>query len=186
MMSRHHLAPYGASYGYAAGTKEITTQVAQTAIAGATAALVSGIEGYSLGYHPKLDEKGNEVKGTDGKVVTELKTVETSVGPVPLSLLIGAGLHAAAFFGSDESGEIYGFDADYIHAAGSGAIAVWAANRGFEIGRKWKEEALKKEQAAKTEKTAGTAAGVQGYARIGAGGYAGYRPQDVYASQFAR
>jgi hypothetical protein len=32
----------------------------------------------------------------------------------------------------------------------------------------------------------GAASGVQGYARIGQGGYAGYRPQDVYASQFMR
>lgn len=187
MMSRHHLAPYGHSYGYVAGTKEITSQVAQTAITGVSAALFSAIDGYSLGDYPKLDKDGKEIKGADGKPVLERKTVEVSVGPIPLTLLAGAALHAAAFVGSDEAGEVYGIDADYIHSAGAGAIAAWAATRGFEIGKKMKEKALAEEDK-KKKPAPGTPAPakVEGYARVGQGGYAGYRPQDVYASQFMR
>ena len=144
MMHRSHLAPYG--YGNVAGTKEITSQVGQTLVTGVTAAAVTAYEGYT-GSEPK-------------------------VGPVPVSLLIGAGLHALAFYGSTEDGELYGMDADYVHSAAAGAIAAWSANRGFEIGKKIKEKYAAKD----------ASPGTKGLPQ----GYAGYRPQDVYASQFSR
>lgn len=149
MLHRSHLAPYG----YAAGTKEIGTQLGQTAITGVTAAALSAVEGYS------------------GK--------EYSLGPVPLTLVVGGALHAAAFLASDEGGEVMGVDADYIHSAGAGAIAVWAANRGFELGKKMKE---KKAAAPATPPATTAPPATKGLPQ----GYAGYRPNDVYASQFTR
>lgn len=150
MMHRSHLAPYG--YGNVAGKTEVMSQVGQTVITGAAAALMTGIESY--------------------------RNEETKVGPVPVSLLAAGILHAAAFYGSSEDGELYGMDADYVHSAAAGFAAAWAANRGHEIGKKMREKA----DAAKTGDANATPAtpAAKGLPQ----GYAGYRPQDVYAAQF--
>lgn len=167
MLRPHHLAPYGNSYGFdgnVAGTKEITSQVAQTAITAGTAALLTAVEGYKAATDTTGEKKG-----------------EIMVGPVPLNILIGAGLHAAAFFGSDDEGTLYGIDADYVHSAAAGAIATWAATRGYSIGKEMGEKAKAKAPPAPAPVPA-----VKGYAQVGAGGYRGYRPADVYANQFTR
>lgn len=132
------MEPSGSAFGVAPTNEELQHQLIKTGVVAGSAYLFSALEGYQ--YTLPKDDKGNVIKGEDGKPLPGVVGGEIKLaGKVPLNLVVAAAAHAAAFY---DAGDSIGVDADYLHAFASGALAVWTTNRGHEMGMKMRKDAI--------------------------------------------